>query len=701
MSERGGEATERGAVRSDNPITTASEDLLKRAAVAEGIADDMRLVDASQGYVMALMGPWGAGKTSLVNLVKEYLSQDPALPVVDFNPWMFSGTDALVSTFFREVTAQLRGRDGGRYGAVVDQLDRYSELLTPLVWLPVLGPWAGRLKSLSSSVRRFRELGKESATEKKHAVSEALSKLDDPIVVVIDDIDRLSRQEIQDIFKLVRLTANFPNIIYLLVFDRVRIEQALSSDGMPGRSYLEKIVQSGLDLPAVSRSILAEQLAEELTRVTIAVGDVSRFNAALWPDVMAEVVMPLIQNMRDVRRFATSVRPTLAAVRDQVELVDVLALEAIRVFLPDVFLRLATVRESLTTTASFGYSGTEPPALKAGIESLLEVAREREALVKDMLRRAFPASVRHFENNNYGSDWLRTWLRDRRVAHPDVLQLYLERTLSDGLTSFVVAEYAYRVIEDYEAFRAVLEGVPVSDREDVIRSLETFEGEFPSAGIAPGITGLLNVLPSLPERPRGMFTVDKRMTVGRVVYRMLKQLEGDQPALEEAVDQILPNLEFLSSKLELLLTVGHIEGAGHKFISEARAAQLQEEFADEVMSASAEDLAREENLLRLLRAPAHWGSDSVRSIEATAPVALHYAVFRSAVGQTTSQSIGSRHVERTQTLAWDALTATYQDEATIAAALAAMNAEPEPDSEDLRALIQAYLDGWRHERFED
>jgi hypothetical protein len=693
-------ATERGAIRSDNPIASASEDLLRRAEVAEGIADDIRLVDASLGYVMALMGPWGAGKTSLVNLVKECLAREPALPVVDFNPWMFSGTDALVNTFFREIAGQLRERNADRYGTVVDQFDRYSDLLTPLVWLPVLGPWAGRLRSLSNSMKRFRELGKESATERKRSVSDSLSKLERPIVVVIDDIDRLSTQEIQDIFKLVRLTANFPNIIYLLVFDRVRVEEALSADGMPGRSYLEKIVQSGLDLPSASRQILAEQLAEELTRVTLAVGDLTRFNASRWPDVMAEVVMPLVKNMRDVRRFATSVRPTLAALGDRVELVDVLALESIRVFLPDVFLELAAVRESLTTTSPLGLGGSEPPALKAGIDSLLEVAGENAGLVKDLLRRVFPAAIRHFENNNYGSDWLRSWIRERRVAHPDVLQLYLERTLSEGLASFVVAERAFELLEDGTAFRALMDELPPGNREDVIRGLENFEGDFPTTGIVPGITGLLNVLPSIPDRPRGMFTIDKRMTVGRIVYRMLRQLENDQAAVELAVDQILPSLDILSSKLELLLTVGHLEGAGHKFISEQKADQLQQELAAEIAAASPEQLAREENLLRLLRAPANWGG-SARIIEATEPLLLHFAVFRSALGQVTSQAMGSRHVQKTSTLAWDALTSTYNDEAAIAAVLAAMNAEPEPGTEELRTLIQAYLDGWRPERWTD
>ncbi|MBM7331832.1 hypothetical protein JS562_54830 [Agrobacterium sp. S2] len=45
-----------------------------------------------------------------------------------------------------------------------------------------------------------------------------------------DDIDRLTTGEIRDIFKLVRLTASFPNVVYILAFDRARVEQALGGE---------------------------------------------------------------------------------------------------------------------------------------------------------------------------------------------------------------------------------------------------------------------------------------------------------------------------------------------------------------------------------------------------------------------------------------------------------------------------------------
>lgn len=60
-------------VPADNPITSKSSDRLGRANVAAILADEIRSLDASQGVVAGILGPWGSGKTSLVNLVCEQL----------------------------------------------------------------------------------------------------------------------------------------------------------------------------------------------------------------------------------------------------------------------------------------------------------------------------------------------------------------------------------------------------------------------------------------------------------------------------------------------------------------------------------------------------------------------------------------------------------------------------------------------------
>lgn len=121
----------------DNPISTASEDLLQRSKFVERIVREIKMTDASQGCVLAVMGQWGSGKTSVLNLVKERLS-DSGTILVEYNPWLLSGVEELVGGLFREINAKLN-KKGVKYRAAIDKIIGYGEMLTPLTSMPVVG----------------------------------------------------------------------------------------------------------------------------------------------------------------------------------------------------------------------------------------------------------------------------------------------------------------------------------------------------------------------------------------------------------------------------------------------------------------------------------------------------------------------------------------------------------------------------------
>ena len=272
----------------------------------------------------------------MVNLTRAELAQDPARVVLEFNPWMFSGTDELLQSFFIEVGAQFRGQ-GDRLADLANDIERYGEVVAPLRLLPVIGVWIERARTVAAGLKKALERRKGGALASRDKLAKKLAELKDPIVIVIDDIDRLRAHEIREIFKLVRLTASFPNVIYLLAFDRQRVEIALSEEGLSGRDYLEKILQVAYDLPVIPDVVLTRVLTESIDASIKDIEDTGPFDANLWPDVLFEVVRPLIRNIRDVRRYVASLHGTLLSLGGGVGLVDVLALEAIRVFLPDVF----------------------------------------------------------------------------------------------------------------------------------------------------------------------------------------------------------------------------------------------------------------------------------------------------------------------------------------------------------------------------
>lgn len=679
----------------DNPISEKKDDSLGRHEAAQSFASHVLSQDASEGVVVGVLGPWGSGKTSFINLAREDLEKGSAA-VVDFNPWMFSGAEQLVSSFFVEIAAQLQLKTG--LEQVGKELGEYGEAFSGLTWLPIIGPWLERLRGATKLLGKLWERRKSGVTQVRAKVSNALTELEKPIVVVLDDIDRLETDEIRDVFKLVRLTANFPNLIYLVAFDRARVEKALQEDGVPGRDYLEKILMIAVDLPAVPRQTLSRQTTIAIDEALSDVSEPGPFDEQVWPDFFVEIIQPLVRNMRDVRRYAASLRGTVVDLQGQVSLADVLSLEAIRVFMPDVFGRLHTSVEALTTPVS-SYHGAsrdyESERLKAQVDKLLDVAEDDQVpIVESMIKRLFPAAERHIGGTNYDAGWQKSWLKGRRVAHRDLLALYLERVAGDGLRSFLDAERAWVLISDEGELDAYLRSLPPERLETVVSSLETFEDDYKPEHVVPGVVVLLNLLPDLPDRPRGMFDLDPRLVVSRVTYRLLRSLQ-DPDLVKQASEEALPRITSLSSKLELISDIGYREGAGHKLVTESHAAAFESAWRDEVRAATPAELAKESDLLRVLIIAKKEAGDNEDPIELADDPDLTLAMLKAARSEVRSQAMGSRAVSRSTRLAWDVLVDLYQDEDTLRQRLEDLKQQEPEGLDDLLELADKYLAGWK------
>lgn len=682
--------------RGDNPIRSGAEDLLGRGRAAQSIARLLRTADVSEGFVVGLLGPWGSGKTSLINLVREELKLASALAVVEFNPWMFSGTEQLAESFFNEIGAQLR-TESPRFAAIADDLQQYGEVLAPLRFLPVIGPWIERFRGGAGAIKRLVDARRGGVTDLRARVAKRLAGLERPIVVVVDDVDRLYVDEIRDMFKLVRLTANFPNLIYVVAFDRGRVERALSEQGLDGRDYLDKILQATFDIPVLPDGVLVGQLTRALDASLEDVEEPGPFSTAAWADVLAEIVFPLVRHMRDVRRYVAAVRSTVVDIHGQVALVDVLALEAVRIFLPDTYALIGTSVAGLTTTSSSAYGGTsESPVLKQQVEAI--VASGPSDITTALIVRLFPGAQRHIQNNHYGSEWLKSWLRKRRVAHPDVLRLYLERTESDAIVAFTAAERAYSLMGDAGALDAFLETLELDSLEDVIGGLEAYEDEYPVETVVPAATVLLRWIGRLPDKPRGMFSFEARLTVTRVVLRLLRRWETPD-AIEQATNEILPALPSLSSRLELINIVGHEEHVGHKLIDPEAAATMARELRDAVRGAEPRELAQEWGLARLVMWTKRTSDPSEPPMPSLDDLTLLGALLRGCLTEVRSQGLGSRAVHRESRLVWDGLIEIIGDEAVLAAAVDDFAASDDSKLAEAAELAKRYLGGWRPEGF--
>lgn len=677
----------------DNPISTASEDLLQRSKFVERIVREIDMIDASQGYVLAVMGQWGSGKTSVLNLVKESL-QNKEMIVVDYNPWLLSGTEALVAGLFGEINAHLKQR-GKQYRSIAAKMLRYSDLIAPLAAIPVAGSWSATLLAALGFAKKFRELRSVSVAAQKEQVTKALRSLDHPIVVIIDDIDRLDRAEVREIFKLVRLTVNFPNVIYLLSFDRARVENALEEDGVPGRAYLEKIVQNGFELPMVPRKVLTREVAQALDSALEQVK--VRIDREVWDNTLLNIVVPAMKSMRDVRRLAMAVRSTAGAVIDSVEISDIVALETMRLFLPDAFWYLVAYQLPEGNSKINTDEIRSKEEKEINISQALSNVPQDEAIIDSFLRITLPTSS-YYDPDMFSASIGRPdeYFIKRRVAHSEVKKVYLEQIIPDELIAFVNAERIYQFSGDSVALAQEFNAVADDELEDVISDLGRFAGEYSEAGIINVVVAILGAMTRLPwHDDRSALMPKARFNVIYTIDKIMEQYQSNDGNVEAAVEAIVPQLQSLSARLELILLVGHVPDAGHRLVSLSYAQQLQKQYEQDVAAMPIEHLVREDNPLRILIAPVRWGSRIARKIDMTAPLSVHYAVFRSAVGVNRRQSSENPHAHQTTFLAWKTLLAVYSDESTIAQVYTRMYDAPELDSADLLELIKKYLDGWR------
>jgi KAP family P-loop domain len=669
----------RAAAPSDNPIRLAQDDGLGRDQLAEAFASHVLGLDSAEGLVVGVLGPWGSGKTSFVNLARAHFSAAD-IDVLDFNPWMFSGAEQLVDSFFDELATQLKIRP--RLARVGKELEHYGELFS---WHK-----GGQATRALGGLLQGRKGGLQA---RRNKVQQKLAELDHPVVVVLDDIDRLTTSEIRDVFKLVRLTASFPNIIYLLAFDRERVEEALSEQRIPGREYLEKIILVAVDLPIIPSAILNEQTLKAIDAAVADIEDIGPFDQSVWPDVFMEIIRPLVGTMRDVRRYAIAIRGTARELGGQVALADVLALEAIRVLLPDVFARLRNSVDALTSTSDSYGSRADPPQLTSPMSELLKAAGEDEVVVRAMIQRLFPAAQRHLGGSHYGSDWKKAWLRERRVAHEDILRFYLERVTGEGLRAFNDAERAFSRMSDQAALSSYFETISPDRREDAVAALETYEDQYAPDQVVPASVVLLNLLPDLPPRTKGMFDLGTRMIVGRVVYRLVRSLK-EPAAVEKAASEILPQVTSLGSKMELVLDLGHREGAGHKLVSETAARDLEVEWQRQVREASPDQLVRENDLLRVLRVANEFADDETMRVVVPDNPAVTEALLAAARTDVRSQTMGNRAIRREPRLAWEALASLFGSDEALVQRVESLrqNAAADPS---LVQLAEKYASGWR------
>lgn len=444
----------------DQPIENPSDDRFGVDPFARSLATSFLKMQAPQGVAIGLNGPWGAGKSSAVNLCKYHLSEAVEankLVIIDFACWWFRGEDALALAFFRELYAGLGPSLGEQVKKKLPKLGARLLRAGALVGKVAEAVGAGIAGGIAEKGMDWLAglIEQDESVESLHfELSKALREQEKRFLIVIDDIDRLSPDEALLIFRLVKSVGRLPNVMYLLAYDRPLAERIVS-DRYPseGPHYLEKIVQATFELPEPSEFDVQQHLLSSIESIC---GAPARADAVRFMNIFYEGVSPAMRTPRDVIRFTNSLSVSWPAVAGDVDQADFIALEMLRLLHPSIY---RAIRQNKKELSGGGHRGTrDRNALVRHFNELLFGATEfaDDAPIRRLLMRLFPTLESAWANRSYGDGFGKQWVIQRRVCSPDYFDSYFRFSIGDEvLTNAEIDGFIARA-DDIEYVKATL-----------------------------------------------------------------------------------------------------------------------------------------------------------------------------------------------------------------------------------------------------
>ena len=393
----------------DRPLLRPDADRLGFAKPADLMARYLGRMAAPAGFVSAVTGEWGSGKTSFLNFVAqsdELHNSDglPPLEVLRFEPWLVSGQNELIGAFFKELAGALATPSS----QAVDFLKALgSKAAAPAKDLAKLAAKVGFLAD-QGLISKLLETGAEASIdamvnklEQEASLQQTYAKLENALrsadrrfLILIDDIDRLKTEEVRTLLNMVKSVGRLPHVIYLLSYDRQVIEAALPAT-VHGPRYLEKIVQHEvplpLPLPGGVLGLLDGQVEDLLGHEE---------ETAHWSDMVRYGLRQWVTRPRDAMRLAGSFRYVAESLEGEVDTKDILVLEAIKLFRPEVY-NWIRQSENIIFGSTLSLVGSKKEELVSRFTQTIPEP-ERESTIR-VLCALFPQLAKSFEGNRYSS----------------------------------------------------------------------------------------------------------------------------------------------------------------------------------------------------------------------------------------------------------------------------------------------------------
>ncbi len=327
---------------SDSPIQTSQYDVLDRTDFIDILKRKFMNIDKEKGFAFLLSGVWGEGKTSCINLLKEQLRKENLFEFIDINPWFNDTKEKLLNAILGEINTF--AKSFYPYKSFESDFDDIIKLanvkLTNHVEIALQNILDNFTKD-NNIQHKIKNIG--------NILKNEYSKR---IVIVLDDIDRLSKEHILYILQVVQMFKQYTNIIFVLSADYNKIENILCEISEPCvennnvnskeggikkalyyKNYLEKIASVIVQLPKIEDIDIENILFNKINNVL----EEEQMPTINKTDFDLYVSTARFKTIRDIKRFYNTFLISYAQVKNEVNVFNYINMSILFVFYPDIY----------------------------------------------------------------------------------------------------------------------------------------------------------------------------------------------------------------------------------------------------------------------------------------------------------------------------------------------------------------------------
>lgn len=288
----------------DSPIGIEKEDWLDFSTMARALYRKLQASDLSKSSLtVGIIAPWGMGKSSFINLLMRQVEEDQGI-IVTFNPRGSKSVSSIQEDFFGAFARELSRHYLG-FALLLARYTKHIGLLNLYEWTRPLGSLLTLLLS-----------GKE-----REAVNRSLRELGKRVYVLLDDVDRLSAEEILEVLKVIDRNASFSNTVFITAYDRAYVNNVLKKhlDHGLNHSFIDKYIAWEVPLSEPNKvtmgSIMDVVLLRKLQADTTSPSEAIQMG---WRKA-SNAVVKYLDSMRDLKRYLNLMLPRY---RRMIEVVD-------------------------------------------------------------------------------------------------------------------------------------------------------------------------------------------------------------------------------------------------------------------------------------------------------------------------------------------------------------------------------------------